>query len=363
MPAVCQLLRALVGMHALGWAAGQHRTLGRARPRAPEGGQERVALGRALGEAVDDGPRNADQVGHAVVRLVELDAETLGQLRPQARLVDETGRTGPGVQGGAVDGGRAPVHPPGDVGHHQMGVQQRVAHARGAVVEGGDGQHDGLHPPAGAAYPRRMALQHGDGVIHGRVVGGQHLTGQIAGQTAGGQHLRRHQRPEGVEDGDGLRRTDGHVVSGHHPGRDPPGHEAVELVGCHPPPVLIVAAPDEILDQTAVFAGRRIRCRLGDDAGEVGAADPGQAGGLGQGVGVVRRRSRKVAKRAGLGTALLVGIERVSGNTPGAGPALLAGQLARAQQRAHFVSRQPQASGGGTDFEIAPTRPGTGAGR
>jgi hypothetical protein len=104
------------------------------------------------------------------------------------------------VQVPAVQGCPASVRALDPVGHHQVGVQQRVAFAAGAVVEPDRQQPLSGHMlmSAVAAAGPQVLVQVGGGLGHAGVVGSQH-------RPAGGRIA------EAVEDRDALGRSQDHV--------------------------------------------------------------------------------------------------------------------------------------------------------
>jgi hypothetical protein len=71
---------------------------------------------------------DAGDLGDAVVNRIPFDAECLGQVLAQGRLVKEAGRAGVGVERTAVEGGRA-AFGDGAVGDDRVGMELGVAGA------------------------------------------------------------------------------------------------------------------------------------------------------------------------------------------------------------------------------------------
>src|SRR4051794_15652785 len=89
----------------------------------------------ATREVLEDFVVDAADLGHAVADGFPFDAERVGEVLAQGGLVEEAGGALVGVEGAAVEGGLAAVSA-GGVGNDGVGVQLRVASARGPVPEG-----------------------------------------------------------------------------------------------------------------------------------------------------------------------------------------------------------------------------------
>jgi hypothetical protein len=164
-----------------------------------------VDLAGALGKAPDQ------RLGHPL----ELPVAVAVRRRPlHSQCPDELALVGGPVDGvrgqpmpiqvPAVQGRPASVRPLDTVGHHQMGVQQRIAFSGGPVVE-----PDRQQPPAGhvldaavAAAGSQVLVQVADGLGQPGVVGGQH-------RPAGGRVT------QAVEDRHALGRPQHHIKARH----------------------------------------------------------------------------------------------------------------------------------------------------
>lgn len=107
-------------------------------------GQELLDVVAALTELVDHRLRHADGVGQAVHHRAPLDAEPLGEQVTEGGLVQVAAGERVGVERAAVERAPGVDHGEREVGHHDVGVQERVARSAGAMVEGGGHQPGGL---------------------------------------------------------------------------------------------------------------------------------------------------------------------------------------------------------------------------
>jgi hypothetical protein len=151
------------------------------------GGAALPALGHAvedlappLREVLDDLPRDAVDVGDAVLDRLPGQAQSLRELLPQHGLIEEAGGAGLPVEVAAIQRRPAPVRSSREVPRDDVRVQQRVAGARRAMGEGSGHEalasdlHDPAAPSAGAA---RLALHVAHRLRDGRVVAGPQLLG------------------------------------------------------------------------------------------------------------------------------------------------------------------------------------------
>ena len=215
----------------LGPAGVERRQLGAAGAGLAPVGHGFDDLLAALGVGLDPLPGDARDLGPAVVDLGPLDAEALGELVAQDRLVEEAGGAGVLVDERAVQRPEAAVDALGHVGHQQVGVEVGIAGPAGAVAERGHGQAvpaDALGAGVAAPGHGRVLLEVGDGLGRGRLVGGDDL-----GLDRGAA--------EGVEQRDRLRRRDGDVEAGHGGLAAARSHREQALAGGR-----VVAAEDEL---------------------------------------------------------------------------------------------------------------------
>jgi hypothetical protein len=205
-PTVVEGVRGLV---LLGLAGGLDSPLDQPRcPLPPVGGQPvqlQVDLTGALGEDMHQVLGHSLELAVAVgVRRRPLHPECPGQLALVGGPVDGVRGQPMPVQVAAVQGCPASVRPLDAVGHHQMGMQQRVALPGRPVVE-----PDRQQPLAGHVLDTTVAtagpqvlVQVADRLGQPSMMGGQH-------GPAGGRFT------EAVEDRDAFGRPQDHVEGGH----------------------------------------------------------------------------------------------------------------------------------------------------
>ena len=198
------------------------------RPGGEEGDRTRTApgsppevlgdAGPTHGEQVPEGRVHAHHVTHAPFGDFPARPQPVGQLPAQVGPVELAGRPHVAEQPPAVHRRPGPVHAPGHVGHHHVGMEVGVEGPAGAVEERPGGHPRRRQQPHLAAG--RTA--HTDGPP--RQVPGRRL--HRGGVPAAGclGHLAGRQ---GLEKADRLGRGEGEVVGGHpHPG---PGLGRAEL--------------------------------------------------------------------------------------------------------------------------------------
>jgi hypothetical protein len=164
-----------------------------------------VNLAGTLGEQPQQLLGQALELPVAVgVRSCPLNPECPGQLPLVGGPVDRVGGQPMPIQVAAIQRGPAAVRPLHPVGHHQVGVQQRVAFSGRPVVEPNRQQ-----PPSGhmldtsvAAAGAQVLVQVAGRFGQSRVMGGQH-------RPAGGRI------PEAVQDRHALGRPQNHIERGH----------------------------------------------------------------------------------------------------------------------------------------------------
>jgi hypothetical protein len=174
-------------------------------PRGLQALHLQVNLVRSLGEAPQQLPGQALELPVPIgVRWRPLDPERPGQLPLVAGPVDGVGGQPVPVQVPAVQRRPTSVRPLRPVGHHQVGVQQRITLPAGAVVEPDRQQPLSGHVlvAAVAAACPKVSVQVGDRLSDTSVMGGQH-------RLAGGRIA------EAVQDRDALGRTQDHIKGGH----------------------------------------------------------------------------------------------------------------------------------------------------
>lgn len=174
-------------------------------------GEQLLDLIAALAELVDHAGGHARDVGPAVADRAPADAEARAQKVAEVGLVEVSAGKGVLVERATVE------RPPGverrerEVGDHDVGVEQRVAGAAGAVVEGGGDHAVGQDLLALAAPVSGLALEVRDHLVDGFPVGlaDRRSLGVVAERPEDRHALGRPERE--VEAGAGLRRV---VVGG-----------------------------------------------------------------------------------------------------------------------------------------------------
>ena len=179
-----------------------------------------VPVGDASGQVFVHGRRSlreesaqcrvdTDHVPHPGAGNVPRGTEAVAQLHAESCVIHGLGRMGVGEHPPPVQGRPPPVHAPGHVGHHQMGVEMRIEGPAGPVHElaghqSGGRQLGDLSGP-GAADSEPGPLEVARGLGHGGEVAVADLGGDLA-------------RGEQVEEAHRLRCAEGEVEAGHTPG-------------------------------------------------------------------------------------------------------------------------------------------------
>lgn len=203
-------------------AGGEGRLLAGARRRVAGLGEEVLDLVAPLAELVDHRLRDAGDVRHAFDHRSPLDAEAVAEQVAEVRLVEVAAgqrvvKQGPGIEAAPAvgDGER-------EVGDDDVGVQERVAGAAAAVVEGGGDEPGGLDPLAAVPGDDDLVLVVADDLVDRFPVR----------LPDGGPAVGVGERPQ---DADALRRAEGVVEARSPLGRLVLGGVGVDQRALHPP--------------------------------------------------------------------------------------------------------------------------------
>jgi hypothetical protein len=162
-------------------------------------------LSAAPGVVLDHRPRHTPYIGRPLGHGLPPEAQALGQLAAQHRLVQVARRFGLAIEVSTVQGRMPATGALGEVAHHHMGVKQRVARTRGAMDERRPDKPAAAHlHQAAVAAPgtARLTLETPQRLADRRVMPGAQLIGDVArrGRPQHADRLRRTERQ--VEPGD-----------------------------------------------------------------------------------------------------------------------------------------------------------------